>query len=211
MTLGGKLANMRTEASSMGWNTTIQGFTASNPDMAKFMPAIIQFKGSASGIPLGTMLKSGDSKSQLASVTKNNSAIHLDRLVIDAPAYGLDATGEVNSVQSAITGNMKMSLRGVNDLLTWINTPSNEQKSVAAFIPPAFLGVLSMIQMTGKPATDEQGRAVLTYDLQYGADGKLMLNGNDLSGITGGAAAAPAAVKPAAPHSGMSAPAAPQP
>ena len=75
-------------------------------------------------------------------------------------------------------------MRGIPELITWINGPDSPRMNGQSLVPPAVVGVLTMVQMTGKQGTDAQGRPSLTYDLKLGADGKLTLNGADLSALT---------------------------
>lgn len=189
ITFDGSTSDLRSKLPSMSWAAAMNGFSTSDAALAKILPTTISMKAEANGAAITDFLEGA------AQLNKEGSTLNLREFTIDAPAYGLTATASGKTTATGPQGQANITLRGLADLLA-----SASQSS----IPPMFTGILTMVQMTGKPAKDAQGRDTLTYDFQMGTDGKLMLNGTDMSGILGGGAKPPAALR-----SGSSAPAAP--
>ncbi|NBX66606.1 MAG: hypothetical protein EBQ96_06380 [Proteobacteria bacterium] len=192
VTLASAMKGLLTSEPSSSWNVLFEGFTSNNQAAAPFMPTRVQIKGSSKGVALAELLAPKKDSTAMTAMAKEGSVSKLEIFVIDAPKYGLEASGDFSAGAKSMNGGVYITLRGFTDLLTWLSSP--EGPSVQGKkLPASITGIMGMVQMMGKPGTDAQGRAVLTYDFKFTPEGKLMLNGADFSGMLGGGNATQAA------------------
>lgn len=197
------IGDMKSGLPKMDWQGGMEGFSTESETMRKFLPSLVRFKGASSGLPLAELLKAKDKQEQSAIIAKTGGLFKLDEFVIDAPAYGISSMGKMGMTPDGKqSGSMNITLRGLTDLSTWANAQmaGQDAKKLPPFVPAIMAG-LGFVQMLGKPATDAQGRAIHVYDFQATPDGKLTLNGQDLSlmmGALGGSKKAESAPNPPA-------------
>lgn len=182
----------------------VEGMGSDDPAITPYLPTVIKFNGTAQGVGLDTLMAANS----MEAIKKKGAVSKLDSFVIDAPAYGLTALGNFNASGEGVGGGMKITLRGITDLMTFLSSP-DAPKVNGQGIPPVITGILGMVQMLGKPEADAQGRAALVYDFRMAQEGKLTLNGTDLSAILQGMQGGAKGAIEAAPNSAPSAPAAP--
>jgi|GEM_PF-3421584 len=174
----------RDTASNSTWNVAIDGVTTADPALVQVTPTRFLLKGSTKSIAMGEALQAKSKASATSSLMKPGSGLVIDSLVLDAPAYGLTANANFQapaSPEARPTGNLNLTARGLNEMLTAMTGPNAPKMGDKPLIGPQITNILAMVQMTGKQSNDEQGRPVLTYEIKFGADGKVLLNGADLS------------------------------
>ncbi|MBU6234837.1 MAG: hypothetical protein KGQ41_03245 [Alphaproteobacteria bacterium] len=200
ITFNGNIGDARTSLPKMEWSGTASGFATTDASFANFMPTTISVNGATSGVPLAELLAAKTQAEQAAIMAKSGGLFKLNNFSIDAPAYGLTSIGSVKSGAEGQNASLKLVVRGLPDLLAWLGTLSSgpDAKNLPPFLP-ALTGILAMVQMTGKPATDIQGRPTLNYDVQM-AGGKLTLNGADMTAVLGGLPQGKGATPQAAPR-----------
>lgn len=170
----------------MAWDIKADGIATTDQAATDLTPTTLHIKAGLSGVPLQDLIASKTKEEGRATFARSNVGFKLDHILIDAPRYGIDGSGALShSANGAPTGRINLSLRGVPELLTFLSGPEAPQINGQSMIPPAVIGILTMVKMAGKPATDAQGRQSLSYDLVLTPDNKMTLNGTDLSALTG--------------------------
>jgi hypothetical protein len=173
-----------------------QGFAFTDPAYTAMAPTQVSFKGRGEKLPFAQIMLAPTSQGAQAAMQKAGSHLMIDNGVIDAATYGATLKGDLTASpgSSMGTGTLNLSVRGTDTLLSALaGAPSQNAQNAAA--------VLTVVQMTGKPGTDAQGRPVRSYDLAFAPDGRMTMNGADISALLQGLAAAKGAATPAAPHS----------
>jgi hypothetical protein len=170
-----KTDDKKTENVDASLQLSANNISNTDPKTAAFTPENINFKIRSNDAPLKQITSTKSTDEAL-----KHTHIILDRASLNAPNYGLDAKGEMNNDTAFAT----ISLRGIPDLMQWITSPNTPQMNGESLIPPQIVAALAIIQLVGKPGTDEQGRPSLTYELKRDATGKTTLNGADISNIT---------------------------
>jgi hypothetical protein len=194
---------------------------APNPTPQEFLPEKVELRLAAAELPLKLTIQrlidataSYDEKvmedvgQQLAhAFIEAGSRLRVEALRIDTPVAAATLEGEARLDHTTALGAVaafNMAVRGLDVLAKQVQPvpgakPDEDTQNL--------LAGLTMVQAMGAPGKDQNGRDIRTYKLQLGADGKVMLNGTDLSAMfqlpqsQGGAAPAPGAraTKPAAP------------
>jgi hypothetical protein len=86
----------------------------------------------------------------------------------------LDAKAPLSS-----TGEARAVIRGFEDAIKMLSAEKPTEEVQQA------LALASMVQMLGQIGKDEAGRDVRIYDLRFSPDGKVTLNGADMSALMG--------------------------
>lgn len=76
-------------------------------------------------------------------------------------------------------GDMTLVLTGLDEMIMKLQTSSDSRMAQKA------MGGLGMLQLMGQQDTGPGGKSTRTYKLQITGEGKVTLNGNDLSGMAG--------------------------
>ena len=129
----------------------------------------------------------------VTALTEAASRLQVETLTIETPAAAATIKGEAHfdgkAAMGAVAG-FDMVLRGLEAATKQIQSAAGgkvdeETKSTLAMI--------SMIQAFGVPGKDSAGRDIRSYKLDVGADGRILLNGADMSALlqTGSGAEAP--------------------
>jgi hypothetical protein len=179
------------------WNFTLDGLTSSTPASAPFLPSHIGFKGAVKNIPVASILNVTNTQTNKTPADKaaaqaawmnllKNSTVTLtiDELASVAPKYSLNAKSAFQASKTSpygVTGSLFLALRGLEDLIAWAAQPDAPKRKDGTPAIPA--GPLSMLSALGQQGTDAAGQPIRTYDLKLSPDGKLTLNGADLSAM----------------------------
>ncbi len=153
-------------------------------------PTSFVFNANGDDLPARTIItkfRDMTPKEFAQTLGRSGGNVTVSRLNIEAPEYSISATGNFKAAAKGfygLEGNMKLRVRGAEKLTQWLNTP-DAAKLFGGTVPPQLVATFAIVQLTGQPASDEQGRAVKVFDLQATADGKLLLNGTDISSIAG--------------------------
>ncbi len=168
-----------------------------NPAPQDFLPEKVEVRLGASDLPLRSLVQrlidataSYDDKmleeigQQLAhTFIDAGSRLRIETLRIDTPVAAAKLEGEARldpkTALGAVAG-FEMVVRGLDVLAKQIQPApgakgDDESQNLAAGV--------AMLQVMGAPGKDESGRDVRTYKLKLGADGKVLLNGADLSAM----------------------------
>jgi len=81
-----------------------------------------------------------------------------------------------------IVGESTAVLRGIDDVIASVRPKPGEKADKEA---RDLMGVLSMIKMFGQAGKDDQGRETRTYKFEATPEGRILLNGSDVSAIAG--------------------------
>ena len=123
------------------------------------------------------------SRDLLVSLYQPGVQLNVKSLHIDTPMAAVKLNGDARLDGTAKQGavvSVDMVLRGVDALVKEVQPapgarPDEEIQNLAA--------ILTMLQVMGTPSKDESGRDVRDYKLRMGPDGKVLLNGTDLSAM----------------------------
>jgi len=180
-----------------------------NPGPREFTPEKVEFAVSATDLPnvglwaaLEKLLQPapGQTDDQAGqqflvdaqtALTQGGSKLRVDSLQIDTPATAATIKGEArfnNQSVFGIVANLDMVMRGLDAAMKQLQPAPGAKVDEDT---QSTLALLSMVQVMGAPGKDASGRDIRTYKLELGADGKITLNGADMSALLGGGAAAP--------------------
>ncbi len=155
----------------LGMNTA-KG-VAENPDMA-------QMAGMGLLMKLPMMLSQAGSQ-----VVIENNYLKGDDYNI---ALNGNATADMNAIYSAVA-EFKGQFSGLDELLAKVQANANNPELTTGFEFMSMAQQLEMMKSFGKAETGANGKSLYTYDIKVTADGQLLLNGQDMSAMTGGPAA----------------------
>jgi len=117
-------------------------------------------------------------------LTKARSSLKIDRLLFRTPVLDGTLRGSARldgkAVNSAV-GEADIVLRGLDGAVKLLSAGPKSSETDQA------LGVLSMLQMFGQIAKDDVGREIRTYAFKVQPDGKVLLNGADMTMMLGAA------------------------
>jgi len=117
----------------------------------------------------------------LPVLQKAGSKIVVDGTHIDSPKAAVSAIGGVGFVPGAVhgvAGKVTVSMRGIKAVIEELKKrPGGMSRSDAIEAQ----GMLSVLQMMGQQEKDDQGRDVRVFNIELKKDGKLMMNGTDMS------------------------------
>lgn len=108
-----------------------------------------------------------------------NPALAIERLYLEAPLGYVSGTARATpNMQSALgaVGTASVTVGGLQDMIAFLQSgtvPDGEDMAVA----------LTVIGAMGRDDTDSAGDPVKIFDLEFTADGTILLNGNDMGPI----------------------------
>ncbi len=158
------------------------GGTSASPAMARFLPSVSDIRGTVAKLDVPALL-TADTMGE--TFRKNTTALDVQAIKIDAPAYGIFGNTRLTGNARAplgLTGDGSLTIRGMPELTSWLGSGGPQAMGMPA-VPPAFVAALAMFQMAGLPATDPNGQPALKFDMSFAADGKIVLNNADISGL----------------------------
>lgn len=182
------LKDLRAASASAAFNLALTNLTSDDASLARYMTSKALVTGAADKLPVAELiLADGNNDAIRAALSKAGSTLDITTLNVDAPAFGIDGNGKAAATQPNPSGKMHIAVRGLEDLVTFLNSSSGPQALGMKQVPPMLLAGLTMAQLMGQPGTDAQGRPTKVFDLGYTEAGSLTLNGADLGGAaTGG-------------------------
>ena len=111
-----------------------------------------------------------------------STGLNVTKLNVDAPGIGITGAGGIKADGASmygVTGQFDVTVRGIDSMIAaMMDAPEDE-------IAMQIAGGLSLMQAFGTPETDQDGVSVRRYLLTIGADGQMLLNGNDLQAMLG--------------------------
>lgn len=104
--------------------------------------------------------------------------------------YDLDATGKViadMAAQMGAVGDAKVKFQGLDKLITKLNDMAKSEEIGEAGRQKIqnLLGGLAILQMAGQVETGKDGAEIRVYNFEVTQDGKMLLNGADMSVFMG--------------------------
>jgi hypothetical protein len=118
-------------------------------------------------------------------LAKAGSRLEIARFLFKTPALDGTLQGslklDAKAMNSAV-GEGNIMLRGLDGTVKKLTESPRSPETEEA------LGILNMLQLLGQIAKDEKGRETRTYALKLQPDGKVLLNGADMSMMLGGGA-----------------------
>ncbi|CAK0775224.1 putative DUF945 domain-containing protein [uncultured Gammaproteobacteria bacterium] len=138
--------------------------------------------GSSAGHDRGPMM----AMQTLGALSSAGSLIRLEKLALETPALSASASGTARFDAKAANGlvaSLFASLRGLETAMQALMPAPGGPPDESA---QGILAMLGMVQALGQQAKDEAGREIRSYKLELGADGRMMLNGADLTALLGG-------------------------
>lgn len=118
----------------------------------------------------------------LTALGQAGAEVRLDRLGFEAPDAGADANGIVSfddATANGLLGGLSMTLRGFDALIAQATGGSQFRN------PGPALGLYAL-QGLGAPDTDREGRPIRTYRLEMAPDGRILLNGTEVTSLITG-------------------------
>jgi hypothetical protein len=118
-----------------------------------------------------------------AALIAAGTRLRITALDFDAPAFGTDITGEIRYSPDSSLGvvaGIDAVLRGLDAAMKLV------LPAPGAKVDPdtqTLMAMLSMVQAFGAIAKDAAGRDLRTYKIELGADGRLLLNGADMTAV----------------------------
>lgn len=181
------LKGLKNKSASANWNLGLDGIALTDPAAQRFTPSRIAFKGAGEKLPVDDLARMAQGASWTKLLADAGSGITVENLILDAPAYGVDAKG--NFVASAASplggiGDLSVKVRGVQELNTWLASPAAAQALGVQSVPQQLVAILAIVQLTGKDGTDASGRPTKDFDLKVAPDGKISVNGADMSALS---------------------------
>ena len=123
------------------------------------------------------------SQAVMAALTNAGSQFVIKALSLDTPAAAATLKGNATFDGKAAFGlvaSVNTVLRGLDGLIKDMQpTPGAKPDPEAQ----KTLATATLVQALGAPGTDESGRDTRTYKLELGPDGKITLNGTDMSAV----------------------------
>ncbi|MBI1206146.1 MAG: hypothetical protein GC191_02535 [Azospirillum sp.] len=124
----------------------------------------------------------------LGELSRSKAEIRVGLLQIDTPATAARLVGTSRFNAGAVFGmeaDFNLVLRGLEIAIKSIQPPTGQAVDPETQNSLAMLG---MVQAMGLPGKDDQGRDTRNYKIGLSADGKVGLNGADLTALLGGGA-----------------------
>lgn len=128
-------------------------------------------------------------------LTESGTFIRANKSFLGNTTYNIDLDGQMNANMAAIMGmdgKAKLEIAGLEKLIALTKeqlkkadlSPDNKQKLQKSLL------TMTILQLSGQQGTNAGGTPVRTYTLELTTDGKVMVNGADLSALRALAAAA---------------------
>ena len=111
-----------------------------------------------------------------------SSGLNITKLNLDAPGIDITGTGGIKAdgeSMHGVTGQFDVTVRGIDNMVAAMSDAPEDDNAMEMAM------ALSMMQALGAPEPDEDGVSVRRYLLTIGADGQVLLNGNDLMAMLG--------------------------
>ncbi|MAE52028.1 MAG: hypothetical protein CMH27_09470 [Micavibrio sp.] len=137
-----------------------------------------------------------------ALLSKANTALLIDDNYYGNDMYHVNLDGKVTTdltAANSATADIKATVRGLDRVITFLSEQTQQGNDTAR--TQQMLATLAVLKGLGANGTNDQGETTHNYDLVMSKDGKILLNGQDISLITsmlGGLSPAAAAPSPEA-------------
>ncbi len=171
-------------------------------EFAGFIPQKVDYKASVLNLPVKTLFGLGKAMMETAMqggnpesgmqdaiqiMSQSGTKFVLEKHNMDSAEVGIRANGEMKvdfSAAMKVIAQFKLSIRNMDALLA-------KYAPQAATLPPPIQGALMPMMMLQQLGTQTQdpatGQSMRTFEYQLMDDGKMLLNGQDLFALMGGA------------------------
>lgn len=119
-----------------------------------------------------------------------SSGLNITKLNFDAPGINITCTGGIKAdgeSMHGVTGQFDATVRGLDTMIAEMSNAPEDENAIQ------IASALSLMQALGAAEPDQDGVSVRRYLLTIGADGQVLLNGNDLQAMLGPMMGQPAA------------------
>lgn len=209
--LGFDMAGFRSEKVKMGFQLNFDGLNLATTDQSikDVVPNMLNLNLNFNNLPIKQMIDLGresisasNAGGDAANMAGMTAMMTLPKLLTDAgtnltqdfkfatPIFKGMANGVVNADMQALQGftaDQTMELEGLDVLIGKINEELQKPENPNAEGLRNVLGALTVLQLSGQQKPDNP--AIRTYKLTVDAQGKMLLNGADMSTFMGGAPA----------------------
>ena len=119
----------------------------------------------------------------MTALTNAGSQLTIKALSLDTPAAAATLKGNATfdgKAAFSVVASINTVLRGLDGLIKDMQPAPGAKPDPEA---QKTLATATLVQALGAPGTDESGRDTRTYKLELGPDGKITLNGADMSAV----------------------------
>lgn len=119
------------------------------------------------------------------AATNAGTELRLDKLTLDTPTTSGSVTGALRMLSKAAmgaVGGAEVVLRGLDAAAEAMKPKPGAQPNPEA---QEALGMIAMLQAMGQQGKDEAGKDVRSYAFELTEDGRVLLNGADMSAMMG--------------------------
>ena len=123
------------------------------------------------------------SQAVMTALTNAGSQLTIKALSLDTPAAAATLKGNATfdgKAAFSVVASINTVLRGLDGLIKDMQPAPGAKPDPEA---QKTLATATLVQALGAPGTDESGRDTRTYKLELGPDGKITLNGADMSAV----------------------------
>lgn len=191
--VGGKTANSLEGVGKL----SMEGFSISGvpQEVAGYLPSELHLDFSLSALPVydllqqlsrsvhsqldsGKPLKEMDLAPFKAPLTKAQTGFALERLQLEAPAFGLSGAASAHLDEKArhgFVGDGTFTIRGLDEMVAALTKAEDSNPKIKDIMP-----IFSLLMTLGRQAT-VGGLPVRQFDLKAGSDGALIVNNLDFA------------------------------
>ncbi len=124
-------------------------------------------------------------------LSQAGTQIVINNNYIKSPVYKIALDGTITADMNAVTNvvaDLKGKFDGLDEVLGLAQASANNPNVPDAGKFRSIVGQLGMLKSFGKAGTSPDGKSSYSYDIKMTPDGKMLVNGQDMSALTGGGA-----------------------
>lgn len=161
---------------------------------AEVMPRAIRFDTSLTRIPLMPLLTAlpvlaADPTAAFKILAEHNSTLNISTVDVDLPLGGLHLSGQGQAEAAGAVPlgriDADIEIRNFQALTNWLGTTMDEGQR------QAMQAMATVVQLAGVEEKGGDGNVLHRYKVEFDSQGKLNVNGKDLSALLGTGQAAP--------------------
>lgn len=125
-------------------------------------------------------LQSLNPEALLQTLLTSDATVLINTLYIEAPIGYIAADGRIEPDADAAlqaVGTIELDVAGLPEMIAFAQRMGGDAAQGSAFV--------SLLAAMGRDGVDDDGVAIKEFDLELNSTGQIMLNGNDLSALTG--------------------------
>lgn len=203
LSYGVGLRDLRQENSDFSLSTRVRGIESTagtdNGDNDQLLPENVALNIQADDVPVRELIKlaeqnRGGSPAMLMFtlpqiLSQSGTQIRISDTGLSGEVFDATLEGVAKADNNAIyktTVDSTMRIRGLDDLAQLAqDLAAKETDPAKKQALQKQLQTIAMLQMFGQQTTDEEGRPIRVYDFDVTPQGKMLLNGADLSALKG--------------------------